>query len=195
MNRTRTLVAALFLVALGANAHAAEVATGGGAGARSLAPSGSAGGLTASTALEASGTFIRTGEKSASFAGALHGAFALTGATGPATALDGADVLCNGTIQVDLSNQFQEGEGRCALTAKSGDQAFADWECGGAQAAGCKGSFEISGGSGSLKAIDGGGDFLLQGGVASLAADSLGKRVDAAKAGTAQWSKLVLDFP
>jgi hypothetical protein len=195
MAATRTVFAALFLVALGATAHAAEGAPGGAAGARSLAPSASAGGLSASSPLDASGTFIRTGEKSASFAGALHGTFALQGASGPATALDGADVLCTATVHVDLSNQFQEGEGRCAFTAKNGDQAFADWECGGDQATGCKGHFEISVGTGSLKGIDGGGSVVLQGGVAPLAADSLGKRIDAAKAGTAQWTKLVLEFP
>jgi hypothetical protein len=192
MSRIPALLAALALAALGANAHAAEV-PGGGA-QRTLVPGAASGSPAASADLEVSGTFVRTGEKSAAFAGDFRGTFRLKDASAPTAALDGAALLCVATLLIDLPTRFQDGEGHCTLTAKSGDLVFAVWECGGDSDKGCNGSFEIQGGTGALKGIDGGSDLLLRSGVESIAQDSLGKRVDGVKGG-AEWKKLVLSPP
>jgi hypothetical protein len=196
MHWTRNALGALSLLALVMPAQSAEPTSPAPAAgappqrARPARPS-----ITASSPLTATGTFVRTSEKTAFFAGSLNGTFGVKEPKGPAGPLEGAAVSCAGVFHIDLSNEFQEGEGRCSLTARNGDQVFADWECGGEKEKGCKGSFEISGGTGGLQGIDGGGDFLLPKGVAGLAAAALGKTVTGAQAGTAEWPKLSLHMP
>lgn len=195
MHRTRHAAAALSLLLLVAPAQAAEPASpapDAGAPPQRVPARPS---ISASSPITATGTFVRTGEKTAFFAGSFSGTFGVKEPKGAGAALDGAAVTCAGIFHIDLSNEFQEAEGQCAMTAKSGDQVFADWECGGDKAKGCKGSFEISSGSGALQGIDGGGDFLLPKGVAGLANASLGKSVTGADAGTAEWLKLSLHMP
>jgi hypothetical protein len=195
MHRTRHAAAALSLLLLVAPAQSAEPtspAPAAGAPPQRVPARPS---IVASSPIKATGTFVRTGEKTAFFAGSFLGTFGVKEPKGAGAPLEGAAVSCAGIFHIDLSNEFQEGEGRCTLTAKSGDQVFADWECGGEKEKGCKGNFEVSGGSGALAGVDGGGDFLLPKGVAGLANASLGKTVTAADAGTAEWLKLSLHMP
>jgi hypothetical protein len=200
MDRCRIACAALALLVAATGAEAAEPAPGApaapaGSGAERLLPLARKPGATAKTDLTASGTFVRIGEKSAYFAGSFEGILDVQDPPGDAAVLDGAKLLCAGVFLVDLSNRFQESEGRCALTAANGDQAFADYECGGDAQKGCKGSLEISGASGGWKGLAGGGDLLLEGGVADAAESSLGKRVEDIPGGPATWSKIVLTLP
>lgn len=195
----RAALAVLAVLTAAAPARAADPASTaapaeGKTGGR-LPPAPRKAGVNATATLEASGTFARTGEQSAFFAGALAGTFDVQDPPGDAAPLDGAALLCPGIFLVDLSNRFQEAEGRCTLTTQSGDQAFADFECGGDEQGGCRGAFEISGGSGALAGIDGGGDFKIQGGVAPHAAKALGQRIESAAAGSATWSRFILTIP
>lgn len=199
MTRVPVALTALALLLVAEAANAADPGPGtkpaAPAQAGRLDPARRKAGAAATASLEANGTFVRAGEQAAFFAGALGGTLDVQDPPGDAAPLDGASLLCPGVALIDLSNQFQEAEGRCTLTTKSGDLVFADFECGGDAAKGCRGSFEISGGTGALKGIAGGSSLVIQGGVAGLAADSLGKRVEAGKAGTATWTGLSLTMP
>jgi hypothetical protein len=78
------------------------------------------------------------------------------------SALDGAQLVCPGAIDADYATNTQRGEGRCVITAVSGDRVFARWTCSGEPDKGCAGRFVLTGGTGAYQGVTGDGDFALQ---------------------------------
>jgi hypothetical protein len=76
--------------------------------------------------------------------------------------LDGAQFVCPGAIDADYAANTLRGEGRCVITAPSGDRLFARWSCAGAPDKGCTGRFVLTGGTVAYQGVTGDGDFALQ---------------------------------
>jgi hypothetical protein len=78
------------------------------------------------------------------------------------SALDGAQLVCPAAIDADYGTNTQHGEGRCVMTAASGDRLFARWMCTGEPDKGCAGRFVLTGGTGTYQGVTGDGDFVLR---------------------------------
>jgi hypothetical protein len=76
--------------------------------------------------------------------------------------LDGAQLVCPAAIDADYGTNTLRGEGRCVITAGSGDRLFARWMCAGEPDKGCAGRFVLTGGTGAYQGVTGEGDFGLR---------------------------------
>ena len=76
------------------------------------------------------------------------------------SALNGAELVCPTAFEADRATQ--RGEGRCIITAPSGDRLFARWTCAGEPDKGCSGRFVLTGGTGAYQGVTGEGDFALR---------------------------------
>jgi hypothetical protein len=146
----------------------------------------------ATAAWQGQGHFFQVQEKLALFVGAFSGTMAIEPTPG---ALDAAQMLCPGMLEVNLTDGAQSGEGRCIMEARSGERVYATWNCTGIHLAGCRGTFTLVGGTGKLKDITGGGDFQIRSDVVEYAAKLQGDRVEAAAVGVAEWPALKYKLP
>jgi hypothetical protein len=79
-----------------------------------------------------------------------------------ASPLDGAQFVCPGAVDADYAANIQRGEGRCVITAASGDRLFARWTCAGQPDKGCSGRFVLTGGTGAYQGVTGDGELVLR---------------------------------
>jgi len=115
------LMTALFLVAVMSPAWAAEEGT-----------------VRATSSWVAEGRYFEVKEEQALFVGAFAGVMYVETKTG---AMDAAQILCPGMVEISLTDGKQSGEGRCIITARPGDKVYATWRCAGEHGAGCSGTF------------------------------------------------------
>jgi hypothetical protein len=146
----------------------------------------------ASAAWAGQGRFIPTGTGTAYFVGAFSGIMFVENDQG---ALNAAKILCPGTLEVDINNGKQRGEGRCVMTASEGDQVYAQWSCAGTHLIECKGPFTLTGGTGRFKGITGQGDFRVRSAIAELALGRLGEGIQETAAGLAEWPSFRYRIP
>jgi hypothetical protein len=158
-----------------------------------LAPATAAeeGTVQAVAAWQGQGRFYQTGKDQALFFGAFGGTLFLQNQTG---ALDAAKLLCPTTLELNLNDGTQSAEGRCIVTARSGDRAFARWRCTGKSLQGCTGKFELTGGTGKLLGITGESEFMVRSGVAEFAVKG-DETVQETAAGLAVWPALKYRIP
>jgi hypothetical protein len=76
--------------------------------------------------------------------------------------LDGAQLVCPAAFDADYAANTRRGEGRCVITAGSGDRLFARWACAGEPDKECAGRFVLTGGTGAFQGVSGEGDFALR---------------------------------
>ena len=105
------------------------------------------------------------------------------------SSLDGAQLVCPAAIDADYTTNTQRGEGRCVITAASGDRLFARWTCAGEPDKGCTGRFVLTGGTGAYQGVTGDGDFALRLGLSDLVRFER-LEADYDLAGLATWSGL-----
>lgn len=148
--------------------------------------------VVALSAWEGAGQFVRSGPTQAFFVGGFKGTFFVQSQEG---SLDAARIVCPGTMELNLEDFAQTGDGRCAITTLGGDQAFATWSCKGAHLVGCTGEFTLTGGTGRLEGITGGGPMVLRSAFAAAAAETLGEGVKEVGTGIAIWPKLSYTIP
>lgn len=133
------------------------------------------------------GQVYQTGPDAATFVGAFSGRFYLESGQGP---LDASYLTCPGIIEINLKDGSQTGQGRCTITAEDGARVFAQWRCSGRHLAGCDGEFTLTGGSGRLTGIKGGGPMVVRSGLAEIVAGMPGNMVQEAAAGVIIWRGL-----
>lgn len=107
----------------------------------------------ASSAWISQGRYFQTGENEALFIGALVGTLYVETAKGR---LDTVELICPGDFEIDLKTGEQEGEGKCIITDKDGENVFAEWTCEGQNFLGCEGKFKLIAGTGKFQGITGG---------------------------------------
>ncbi len=162
------------------------------AGSAQTTTAGEKGEVVALAAWEAAGQFVRSGPAEAFFVGGFSGTFFVQSQEG---SLDAARIVCPGTMQLNLEDMAQKGDGRCVITTLGGDQVFAKWSCEGAHLVGCTGEFTLNGGTGTLAGITGGGPMVLRSAFAAAAAGALGEGVTEVGTGIAIWPKLTYAVP
>jgi hypothetical protein len=148
--------------------------------------------IKATAAWQAQGHFFQVQDKQALFVGAFSGTMLAEPKQG---GLDVAKMLCPGMMEVNLTDGAQSAEGRCIITARSGDRVYATWNCTGVHLAGCMGKFTLVGGTGKFKDITGSGDFQVRSDVVEYAARLQGDSVETAAVGVAEWPALKYKLP
>ncbi len=106
----------------------------------------------ASAAWVGKGQFFKTGETEALFIGAFGGVLYVESMTG---AMDSAELICPGSMTINLENGRQAGNGKCIIGTSSGETIFAEWACEGVRGAGCIGTFVLKAGTGKYQGITG----------------------------------------
>ncbi len=142
----------------------------------------------------ARGKLFKTGEKIGTFVGALRGRFFVETSEGP---VEAGTIVCPGTLEVDLEDASQLGQGRCVITGEENAQVFASWTCSGYHLIGCGGEFTLTGGTGKFAGVTGGGPFVVRSSIHGLAAASSKGTVvvDEAIVGIAHWKELRYKLP
>ncbi len=106
----------------------------------------------ASAAWVGQGRIFQTGVNDAVFLGAWGGVLYVETDEGK---LDAVNLICPGTVDIELKSGAQEGSGKCAITDEDGDQVFAEWTCDGKELMGCNGTFTLTSGTGKFEGIKG----------------------------------------
>ena len=115
--------------------------------------------IRAAAPLESRARVFVTGLQQGFLLGVFAGRLAVEQTPSP---LDGAQVVCPVAIDADYSTNTQRGEGRCIITAASGDRLFARWTCAGEPDKGCAGRFVLTGGTGAYQGVTGESDLAVQ---------------------------------
>ena len=115
--------------------------------------------MTAAAAWQGRGRAFDLGGGEALFLGAFGGTLFVETAQGD---LHAARLLCPGTLEAKAGSDTHTSQGRCIITARTGDREFAQWSCTGSVGAGCKGTFRLTGGTGRFQGITGEGDLVLR---------------------------------
>jgi hypothetical protein len=141
----------------------------------------------------ARGQLFKTGENIGTFVGALRGRFFVDTPEGP---VEAGTIVCPGTLEVDLEDASQSGQGRCVITSEKDAQVFASWTCSGYHLIGCSGEFTLTGGTGKFSGVTGGGPFTLRSTIHGIAASAKAVSVvEEASIGVAHWKALRYKLP
>jgi len=138
------------------------------------------------------GRFIPTGTDIVYFVGTLSGTVFVED---EGSILNGAKLLCLGTLEVQVPSAKQSGAGRCVVGDAKGNQVYAQWQCSGTHQVECKGPFTITGGSGRFKGITGQGELHLRSSIAEIAIGRPGVDNQETGAGLIEWPALRYRIP
>ena len=140
---------------------------------------------------EATGQTFRTGEKVGTLVGVLRGLLFIESEQGPQRI---GTMACPLTLNVNVETGEQDGVGKCTITANDGPLVFADVSCRGFHLIGCRGSFNLRGGTERFSGITGGGPVTFRSDAWTIT--SLGEFETARKAeGIAYWRNLEFELP
>lgn len=146
----------------------------------------------ATSAWVAEGRYFEVQEEQALFVGAFAGVMYVETRQ---DAMDAAQIVCPGMIEISLKDGTQSGEGRCIITARDGARVYAMWRCAGEHFAGCTGTFTLTGGTGRFKGITGHSAFEVRSQIGELVARPKEESVRGAAAGVAVWPALTYKIP
>jgi hypothetical protein len=124
------------------------------------------------------GQIIEIGPSRIALIGAFGGPLFIETSEGPAEA---GTITCPLLLQIETTTGKQAGTGSCVFTANDGARAFGDWDCVGVHLVGCRGVFNLTGGTGRLEGVTGTSTILFRGRperlraqVGMIGADSIG---------------------
>lgn len=140
---------------------------------------------------EATGHIYPTGVEESTFVGVLSGILYVRNAD---DVIESGLIMCPGTVTIDTTAGTQHGTAKCVIVTPESDRVFGSFECDGAYQAGCEGEFTITGGTGSMQGITGGGPIKLQSAFANAALVP-GTVIDQTAAGLALWPALSYKLP
>jgi hypothetical protein len=138
------------------------------------------------------GRFYMATDNLALFSGYFEGIMEVENKQG---ALDSASMMCPGTLEVNLTDGTQQGEGRCIIVTTGGDRLYASWTCTGKHLEGCGGPFTVKGGTGKFRNVSGQSVFVVQSTVAEYVVSIPEGGVTANFTGQAAWSALKYTTP
>jgi len=137
------------------------------------------------------GTVVMSAPDEATLVGSLAGPVFVDSGQGPTYA---GQIVCPGTVTIDLKDASQQGEGVCAFHAKDGAEAYGRWRCVGYHMVGCKGDFTFTGGSDRLAGVTGGSGLLIRGELLEVA-KSPGPVAAERAVGIIVWQNLIATLP
>jgi len=140
---------------------------------------------------ELQGTVVKSGPEEVTLVGSLEGPVFVDSGRGPTYA---GQVLCPGTLTIQLGDGSQTGEGVCAFSAKDGAEAYGKWRCAGYHMVGCKGDFVFTGGSARLDGVVGKSDLLIRGELLEIS-KSPGPVAEQRAVGIILWHNLTAGLP
>jgi hypothetical protein len=143
-------------------------------------------------AWQGQGRFYKATDNLALFAGYFEGIMEVENKQG---ALDSASMMCPATLEVNLTDGTQQGEGRCIIVTRRGDHVYASWTCTGKHLEGCGGPFTINGGTGKFSNVSGQSAFVVRSTVAEYVVSIPEGGVTANFAGQAACSALKYNTP
>ena len=146
-----------------------------------------AAGIDAFATWEVDATAVKSGADEATLAGSLQGPVFIDTNKGPTYA---GQVVCPGTLTINLVDGSQTGEGVCSFRAKDGAELHGKWRCAGYHMVGCKGDFVVNGGSGRLEGVTGQSQMLIRGELVE-AAKMAGSAEAQSAVGIIVWHNLV----
>jgi hypothetical protein len=111
------------------------------------------------SAWEGEGTVYDTGANTGTFVGAISGTLFIQTENGPAAA---GHMVCPALLEIDLQSATQVGAGKCTITGDDGAKVFAEWTCQGVHLVGCDGEIKLTGGTGRMSGITGGGSLSVR---------------------------------
>jgi hypothetical protein len=156
-----------------------------------LPASAEEGTVEAFSSFEASGHIYPTGPEESTFVGVLSGILYVRDAE---NTIDAGLIMCPGTVTIDTTDGSQHGTAKCVIVTPESNRVFGSFECEGVYNAGCEGEFTITGGTGSMAGITGGGPIKLQSAFANAALVP-GSIVERTSAGLALWPALSYTLP
>ena len=130
-------------------------------------------------------------ENQAFVIGALGGIMFIEGGEND---FDAANLVCPATVEINITSGVRKANGRCVITDVDGDKVFAKWSCNGDHR-GCKGPFNLVGGTGKFRGITGDNTFILRIAARELVAISSEDSFQQVVAGLAVWPKLQYRIP
>ena len=148
--------------------------------------------VAAAAAWVSEGRFFLTGENEALFVGVLGGVLYVENAEGR---LDQAAIICPGDFVIDLNSGAQEGEGKCIIEDKDGDNVFANWICLGQNFVGCAGEFVVTAGTGKFQGITGRSDLVARTAFSGIVVDLKRDIVTEASTGMFTLPRLTYTLP
>lgn len=125
--------------------------------------------VNAVASVEGVGQVYEIGEDKAVFLGGLAGVIFVDEGKG---SLNAGEIVCPGSLEIDLKDGTQEGSGHCILTGTNG-RLFAKWSCSGTHGAGCSGKFELVSGTNRFHGVTGKSKFEIRGTSHKLMQDAL----------------------
>ena len=138
------------------------------------------------------GRFYKATDSLALFVGYFEGVMEVENKQG---ALDAASMMCPGTLEVNMTDDTQQGVGRCIILTSGGDRLYASWTCTGKHLEGCGGPFTIKGGTGKFSKVSGQSLFVVRSALAEYVVSIPDGGVTANFAGQAAWSELKYTTP
>jgi hypothetical protein len=148
--------------------------------------------VTAYAPWEGRGQVYSTGVDRATFVGAFSGTVFVEDQH---DLVLGGNIMCPGTVELDLASGAQTGSGHCVISNGEGERVYADWTCSGTQFVGCNGKFKFTAGTGSFAGISGEGDMIVRSGLQALAISGPGNIVQRAASGLVIWRNLHFTIP
>ena len=140
---------------------------------------------------EASGHIYPTGVEESTFVGVLSGILYVRNSD---DVIEAGLIMCPATVTVNTTDGSQHGSAKCVIVTPESNRVFGSFECDGVYQAGCAGEFTITGGTGSMQGITGGGPIKLQSAFANAALVP-GTVIDQTAAGLALWPALSYKIP
>jgi hypothetical protein len=140
---------------------------------------------------EATGHIYPTGVEESTFVGVMSGILYVRNTD---NVIEAGLIMCPGTVTINTTDGTQHGTAKCVIVTPESDRVFGSFECDGAYQAGCEGEFTLTGGTGSMQGITGGGPIKLQSAFAN-AALMPGTVIDQTAAGLALWPALSYTLP
>ena len=169
------LVTTIFLAGLCAPVHAAQEET-----------------VNAIAAVEGVGQVYEIAPGRALFLGGFAGNIFVENALGD---LNAAQIVCPGSLELELEGGQQSGSGHCIITTTQGERIFARWDCEGVFTMGCGGNFELVGGTGEFSGISGESEFLIRSAIRELAINAMRGEVTDPVLGLATWNNFTYQIP
>lgn len=142
-------------------------------------------------AVEGAGQVYEIGETKGLFLGGLAGTIFVDEGKG---ALNAGQVVCPGSLEIDLEDGAQKGSGRCILTMPNG-KIFAEWSCSGTHGVGCKGMFKLLSGTNRFRGVTGKSEFEIRGTSHELLIDALSGEANGSFLALIRWDKFTYRIP
>ena len=142
--------------------------------------------------VEVTGSILPDGVDSTRMMGTLEGPFFIDAGQGP---VDAGNMHCVANMHGVASSGRQAGEGSCVLTASDGARLFGEWTCEGIRFVGCRGDFKITGGTGRLEGVSGGGAMTSRVSDHTVAPQDEAGMAMMTSRGIVFWDEFVFDMP